>query len=574
MYGSSEQGGYGDSSLSELINILAGSPIVSAPVIGKLQKVTGSITITRAKTILPQPAVGDHVYEGDLIETGIDGLVAIVFVDGTTFLLYANAHLVLDEFSCGAKENSALFRVQRGLFSFIASKLATAGRLIIDTPVARIQNTRPALGIGSLAFSVFTIGLIHELKAGSADVALIDDGTIDCKDLKHGVFEIITKGDHPQRYLVDNPCELIDFQLVGSQLRVSKLANTPTQMAQFHDDFLSAYDTYLRGQQDPFIRQWQKAEAQPQSTGSVGSSTLLSGQTNFAQLPPESIVGPSAGNSTNGTTTTATTTVSLAVLPGVQLPPITPPITQTTFVWTGNGTFDTLPNWNPGAVPAAPVDTVIIQSGTVTYTNSSNITYSVLTVEPGTTPIINPGSSLTVSTLNLEAGAQIENLGGKLIVDPGTISGTFDNTNGTFEIVSSLTMSAAQFTNTNGTLNLDPGAIVTVSGVTTLTSGIINVNGVFNSTGTTVIDSAAISIASTGTLESTGGTLTINIGSINNTGNLDAGSNSTLIVDSPVTGTGLAMIGANAILEFILVSPPLRPLISPLQPARSRSRIP
>ena len=62
-------------------------------------------------------------------------------------------------------------------------------------------------------------------------------------------------------------------------------------------------------------------------------------------------------------------------------------------------------------------------------------------------------------------------------------------------------MSAAQFTNTNGTLNLDPGAIVTVSGVTTLTSGIINVNGVFNSTGTTVIDSAAINIASTGTLE-------------------------------------------------------------------------
>ena len=136
---------------------------------------------------------------------------------------------------------------------------------------------------------------------------------------------------------------------------------------------------------------------------------LLSGQTNFAELPPESIVGPAAGNSTNGTTTTATTTVSLALLPGLPQPP---PITQTTFVWTGNGTFDTLSNWNPGAVPAAPVDTVIIQSGTVTYTNTGNITYSVLTVEPGATFIINPGSSLTVSTLNLEAGAQIENLGG------------------------------------------------------------------------------------------------------------------------------------------------------------------
>ena len=348
-------------------NILAGSPIVSAPVIGKLQKVTGSITITRAKTTLPQPAVGDHVYEGDLIEPVLTVSSPLCSWMELHFF-FGNAHLVVDEFSCGAKENSALFRVQRGLFSFIASKLATAGRLIIDTPVARIQNTRPALGIGSLAFSVFTIGLIHELKAGSADVALIDDGTIDCKDLKHGVFEIITKGDHPQRYLVDNPCKSIDFQLVGSQLRVSKLANTPTQMAQFHDDFLSAYDTYLRGQQDPFIRQWQKAEAQPQSTGSVGSSTLLSGQTNFAELPPESIVGPAAGNSTNGTTTTATTTVSLALLPGL---PHTAAHNADHLHMDGKRHFwDTLSNWNPGAVPAAPVDTVIIQSGTVTYTNT------------------------------------------------------------------------------------------------------------------------------------------------------------------------------------------------------------
>ena len=106
--GSSEQGGEGtDVSLADLVDLLAGSPthgqrvptpFVSAPVIGKLQKVMGSVTITRANVIVAQPAVGDLVYEGDLIETGIDGLVAIVFVDGTTFRLYDSAHMVLDEF--------------------------------------------------------------------------------------------------------------------------------------------------------------------------------------------------------------------------------------------------------------------------------------------------------------------------------------------------------------------------------------------------------------------------------------------------------------------------------------------
>jgi len=260
-YGSSERGGYGaDAPPNDLTNLLAGSatrrqyaqaPFVSAPAIGKLQTVMGEITITRANVMVAQPAVGDLVYEGDLIETGIDGLIVIVFVDGTTFHLYASAHMVLDEFICGAgiSSNSALFRILRGVFSFFSGKVATTGRLIIDTPVARIQNIRPAAGIGSLAFSVFTIGLIHELKAASADIALLDDGTITCKDLKHGVFEIVTKGDHPQRYIVDDPCVSVDFELRGGQVRVSQVANTPAQMAQFHDSFLSTLDNYVRGQQ-------------------------------------------------------------------------------------------------------------------------------------------------------------------------------------------------------------------------------------------------------------------------------------------------------------------------------------
>ena len=131
---------------------------------------------------------------------------------------------------------------------------------MIDTAVARIQNTRPAAGIGGLAFSVFTIGLIHELNAASADIALLDDGTITCKDLKHGVFEIITKGDHPQRFVVDDPCVSINFQIVGSQIRVSEVANTPGQMALFHDAFLSTLNSFLRGQQDSLIQKWQHAE--------------------------------------------------------------------------------------------------------------------------------------------------------------------------------------------------------------------------------------------------------------------------------------------------------------------------
>jgi hypothetical protein len=206
---------------------------------------------------------------------------------------------------------------------------------MIDTAGARIQNTRPAAGIGGLTFSVFTIGLIHELNAASADIALLDDGTITCKELKHGVFEIITKGDHPQRFIVDDPCVSIHFQIVGSQVRVTEVANTPGQMSLFHDAFLSTFDSYLRGQQDPLVRQWQHANAEPQSTTTVGSSTPPNELHNVALLVNEgggtplavnvSAVGPSG--TTAGTVIVATNTTNNTLAPPLSGQPSTTPTT-------------------------------------------------------------------------------------------------------------------------------------------------------------------------------------------------------------------------------------------------------
>src|SRR5271163_3630970 len=93
---------------------------VSAPAVGKLKTVTGFVAITRANIVIAQPAIGDLVYERDVIETGNDGVVDILFADGTTFQLCADAHLVLDEFVSGAEKssNSALLRLVKGAFGF------------------------------------------------------------------------------------------------------------------------------------------------------------------------------------------------------------------------------------------------------------------------------------------------------------------------------------------------------------------------------------------------------------------------------------------------------------------------
>ena len=212
-----QDGGAGDSRVTP----------ASTPVIGQLQTVIGSVTITRANEIVGDPGVGVPVYEGDILETGDDGVVAVTFVDGTTLHLHANGHMVLDEFNCGTKKssNSALIRIAKGVFGLVAGKLAADGRLRIDTPFGQLRNNAPAVGIGSVALAGFTFALIRELKADSANVAFLDNGTIDYKDLKHGVFEIVTKGDHPQVIIVDDPTQTIVIQHHGSSYSVAEVQN-------------------------------------------------------------------------------------------------------------------------------------------------------------------------------------------------------------------------------------------------------------------------------------------------------------------------------------------------------------
>lgn len=73
-------------------------PAPQCGAIGAIKTAVGALTITRANVLLPTPATGDLVYEGDLIETGRDGMVVVRFVDGTTLQLHAGGHVVLDEF--------------------------------------------------------------------------------------------------------------------------------------------------------------------------------------------------------------------------------------------------------------------------------------------------------------------------------------------------------------------------------------------------------------------------------------------------------------------------------------------
>jgi hypothetical protein len=138
--------------------------------IGKIETAAGSVSLTHTDAVVLQAnvspngglsaKVGDFVYLHDVVQTGPDGAVGMVFTDGTAFNLSANAQIELNEFvyDPNSTSNSALMSLTKGTFTFIAGKVAKTGGMKVDTPVATmgIRGTAPHVEIaqdGTVHFS-------------------------------------------------------------------------------------------------------------------------------------------------------------------------------------------------------------------------------------------------------------------------------------------------------------------------------------------------------------------------------------------------------------------------------------
>lgn len=145
--------------------------------VGKVQNVTGSVTIDRAGAVvvqanLPGKALGqtkvdDPIYQGDVVQTGADGTVGIIFGDGTSFNVSKNARMEINEFVYDPKgsANSTLFNLTKGTFTFLAGKTAKTGNMRVETPVGTmgIRGTAPHVEISDDGTVKFTT-LVEENK--------------------------------------------------------------------------------------------------------------------------------------------------------------------------------------------------------------------------------------------------------------------------------------------------------------------------------------------------------------------------------------------------------------------------
>ena len=144
--------------------------------IGKVVTANGSITIEHTTAVIVQAAtggngqakVGDFVYKGDIVQTGAESAIGIVFLDGSAFNLASNARITLNEFvyAPNRSTNKTFFSLSKGTLTFVAGKIAKTGNMKIDTPVATmgIRGTTPRIEIGEDGTVKFST-LVEEEKA-------------------------------------------------------------------------------------------------------------------------------------------------------------------------------------------------------------------------------------------------------------------------------------------------------------------------------------------------------------------------------------------------------------------------
>jgi hypothetical protein len=174
----------------------AGTQVQTSPLaIGRVASLEGGATAFR-NGVQVSLNVGDVVVKGDVIQTSGGSAVGVIFSDGTTFSLSADARMVLNDFvyNPGGSHNSALVNLVQGSLTFVAGEVAHTGDMRVGTPVA-------VMGIRGTVVSL----TVHAV-SGVLDASVLAEGDL----LTHSIVV----------WAPPTPEDVAAGRLVGAQLGI------------------------------------------------------------------------------------------------------------------------------------------------------------------------------------------------------------------------------------------------------------------------------------------------------------------------------------------------------------------
>ena len=122
--------------------------------VGQIKVSKGAVSIERSGQKLPAP-VGAKMQPGDVVKTGADGSVGIVFIDASLLSAGPNSVLAIDKFVFDSTTNQGAFEstLTKGTLSAVSGKIAK------QSPDAmRVKTPAAVLGVRGTEFVVRAIG--------------------------------------------------------------------------------------------------------------------------------------------------------------------------------------------------------------------------------------------------------------------------------------------------------------------------------------------------------------------------------------------------------------------------------
>ncbi len=121
---------------------------------GRVETVTGTVTVRRLNGETDRLSEGDAIYMGDTLDVSGDGSLGVIFADETTMALGSGAEMIIDEmvYDPNAESGSLAVTVAEGVFSFVSGQISKVQdeAMVINTPVATI-GIRGTKGAGFAA---------------------------------------------------------------------------------------------------------------------------------------------------------------------------------------------------------------------------------------------------------------------------------------------------------------------------------------------------------------------------------------------------------------------------------------
>jgi hypothetical protein len=118
--------------------------------IGQVKTETGAVTLERHGATQPI-AIGDHVFQSDIIVTPADGTVGLTFADNSIMSLGPDSRLALDQFHFNPTTQVGVFdsSLQKGTLA------VRSGQIVHQTPEAmHIRTPAALLGVRGTEFVV------------------------------------------------------------------------------------------------------------------------------------------------------------------------------------------------------------------------------------------------------------------------------------------------------------------------------------------------------------------------------------------------------------------------------------